>query len=358
MENDLRKQIYNNLNLRETEDLLEIWQKRNLDEWREEVFDIIEQILMERLGYVPPQTIRADDHQVPVREVRRINPKSQEAWDYPKSTEQGTEEDFLKSSTKFHLDQALAYALNDEPERALEECGLARNAMPEIAIAYNYLGLILEQLGQVEPAIEAYLKAIQLKPRFNAARENLANARLKLEAEQYRQASLQNRDGTNGEDSSPDDKEDIPWDFDETEDTKIPGNGDPAPGWIYLDEKSFLLAGWPGHRIRPGRTGYDPLDTDFEAAHIEGVIIRLLFTRRFRTHHPVYLFVMAYLCILFCLPLFFLWGINSQNYLASMLLLIYYSPIWILGIALLINIFSSLLTKKPDASEDNGSAFF
>jgi len=202
MVDDLRKHIYNNLNLRETEDLLEIWQKRNIDEWREEVFEIIEQILLGRLGNLPPQTIQGDVNQVPDREIHRLNPKSQDARDYPKLMEQGTEEEFQKSSAKYHLDQALAFTLNDEAERALEECELARNDMPEIAIAYNYLGLILEELEQLESAIESYLKAIRLNPRFFAARENLGNARLKQEEEQYRQASLQNWEETNGEDSS------------------------------------------------------------------------------------------------------------------------------------------------------------
>ena len=44
MEDNLQKQIYNNLNLKETEDLLEIWRKKDTDEWQPVVFEIIEQI--------------------------------------------------------------------------------------------------------------------------------------------------------------------------------------------------------------------------------------------------------------------------------------------------------------------------
>jgi hypothetical protein len=58
MEDKHREYIYNNLNLRDTEDLLEIWQERNLDEWNEEVFEIIEQVLTERLGYLPTRAIK------------------------------------------------------------------------------------------------------------------------------------------------------------------------------------------------------------------------------------------------------------------------------------------------------------
>ena len=268
------------------------------------------------------------------REALRLDPTSEDARDYLKSMEQELEVAYQKSSTKQHLDQALAYALDDEPERALEECRLARDGMPEIATAYNYLGLILEGLEQVEFAIEAYLKAVQLNPRFYAARENLANARLNLEEEQYRQAPLQEWDGTDGEDSALDDEEETTGNFNEDQDTNTPDYGDPLPGWIYLDEKSYLLVGWPAHRFRPGRSGYDPLDTDFEQAHIEGVMIRMLFTGRFRTHNPAYLFMMACLCILFCLPFLFIWGSRFQDYLASIIALVCYSPIWISGIAL------------------------
>jgi len=35
-----------------------------------------------------------------------------------------------------------------------------------------------------------------------------------------------------------------------------------------MDEKSFFLVGWAGYRTRQGRSGYDPLDRDFEFAHV------------------------------------------------------------------------------------------
>ena len=203
------------------------------------------------------------------REALRLDPGSEDAQDFLKSLEQEIEEGFQESSTKHHLDQALAYALNDEPERALEECELARNAMPEIAIAYNYLGLILEELEQLKSAIEAYQEAVRLNPRFYAARENLGNARLKLEENQYRQVALPNWGGTEGKESWLDDEREIIWDFDENQDIEIPENSEPVPGWIYLNDKGFLMVGWPGHRIRPGRSGYDPLElTNKEAGNI------------------------------------------------------------------------------------------
>jgi hypothetical protein len=55
MSNDLHKQVYNNLNLKETDELVEIWQKNDRVEWTEDTFNIIRDILQERLGELPPQ---------------------------------------------------------------------------------------------------------------------------------------------------------------------------------------------------------------------------------------------------------------------------------------------------------------
>lgn len=55
MSNDLRKQIYNSLNLKETDELIEIWKKNDRLEWAEDTFNIVRDILQERLGELPPQ---------------------------------------------------------------------------------------------------------------------------------------------------------------------------------------------------------------------------------------------------------------------------------------------------------------
>ena len=66
MSPDLREQIHESLNLRETDDLLEIWQAHNSAEWSELAFEVIAEILRERLGEIPPQpaavhTLDADE---------------------------------------------------------------------------------------------------------------------------------------------------------------------------------------------------------------------------------------------------------------------------------------------------------
>lgn len=55
MSNSLRKQIYSNFNLKETDELVEIWQKNERVEWSEDTFNVIQEILQERLGELPPQ---------------------------------------------------------------------------------------------------------------------------------------------------------------------------------------------------------------------------------------------------------------------------------------------------------------
>ena len=170
-----------------------------------------------------------------------------------------------------------------------------KQSLPSIALVYNDYGLVLETLERLEPAAEAYLKAVLLNPQYSVARQNLRNARIKLEEEEYRHttsidnpAALDEMAALAG--SIPEDltsEDDFP-DLDAGKDDQ------PAPGWVYLDEKAFLLAGWPGHRIRPGRSGYDPLDTYLEEAHINGVVLRLLFTQKLITLNPISLLMMLF----------------------------------------------------------------
>lgn len=70
----------------------------------------------------------------------------------------------------------------------------------------------------------------------------------------------------------------------------------------YLDEKALELPGWPGYRTRPGRSGLDYLDNQFELAHMQGLFIRRLITGQLRTHEPLYLAAMGLLGGLAALP--------------------------------------------------------
>ena len=118
-----------------------------------------------------------------------------------------------------------------------------------------------------------------------------------------------------------------------------------------MDEKAFLLVGWAGHRTRQGRSGYDPLERDFEFAHILGIIIRELFDGKYRTKNPVYLFLMTCAGLMLCSPLLVLNTINQLE-LNRILIIFQYvitsSLYWMVGIALLVNVISSM---QPHSQE-------
>ncbi len=59
--NDLQNQIYETMKLKETEELLDIWKTNDRIAWTNDAFLIIEKILKERLGTVPPQEEEAEE---------------------------------------------------------------------------------------------------------------------------------------------------------------------------------------------------------------------------------------------------------------------------------------------------------
>jgi hypothetical protein len=111
MSDNLRTKIYNNLIIKNTEELLEIWQTGDTSAWNEEVFEILQEILLDRLGHVPPQSNDA--------QARRI-----------------------LEAVERHID-------NDELEKALSECELAIQLNPNSGMAHNHRGEIYEQKGTV-----------------------------------------------------------------------------------------------------------------------------------------------------------------------------------------------------------------
>jgi hypothetical protein len=112
----------------------------------------------------------------------------------------------------------------------------------------------------------------------------------------------------------------------------------------YLDETSSI-PGWPGYRTRPGRSGLDYLDNQYEFAHMVGRFLHYLFTGKLRTRNPFYLFWMA-LTGLFCL---FLIGLIFVEYLLGGRLYfgiwIYAVPTGILGFALLLNLIKNMRNR-------------
>lgn len=55
MSDNLRAQIYNNMDLKSTDELLDIWQTNDREEWSENAFEIIREILAKRGVDIPEQ---------------------------------------------------------------------------------------------------------------------------------------------------------------------------------------------------------------------------------------------------------------------------------------------------------------
>ena len=109
----------------------------------------------------------------------------------------------------------------------------------------------------------------------------------------------------------------------------------------YLSPTSEIR-GWPGYRTRPGRSGYDYLDTEFELAHMEGIFLKYLFTGKCRTRNPVYLFFLTVFGLLASMPLIF--GVVEvfTGNLSALVIILLLSPYIAVGIAALCNVFLSI----------------
>jgi hypothetical protein len=68
------------------------------------------------------------------------------------------------------------------------------------------------------------------------------------------------------------------------------------------EDGSSTLPGWPGYRTSAGRSGLDPIDSQTEAGHVSGVLIRQLFTLQIKTKKPIQLILLAIIGLLLVLP--------------------------------------------------------
>ena len=123
---------------RETSDLLEIWQAHDKNEWTDEAFEAIRQILLTRMESLPPyqDTIEAEKH----------------------------------------LDLAGIYVQSKDFDKALEECNLAIQSAPSYGPAYYYRGMVLDEMGLLSEAIASYEEARRLSPELDEAKFNLRHA--------------------------------------------------------------------------------------------------------------------------------------------------------------------------------------
>lgn len=404
MEKDLHSIIIENLKAQETETLVEIWRLHDLDEWRPEVFDYLEDILLERLGELPEldnsvyqkvlldqaeHSFSSNDLEKALKEseeaiqqapdlangyylhslilqkldfdsealadmytASRLDPTCRDYWREIVDMEWIVDEIFEESETKQHLDAARDYFLDGDLQKAIAEMDLAEQFMPVFAPAWNYRGMIFEGMQLLESAIDCYLQAVYLNPRFWNARENLGNARKNLIEDMHRRLPEQTIDTENGETML------IP----NFGSKRLLGDlniNDSLPSWFYLNEYAYVMKGTPGHRWRPGRSGYDPLDLDFEEARVWGILIKKLFTGRLRTHNPFYWILLANITGIFAIPfVILLIGAKELDPLSLMGIFILTSPFIACFLALTYNIISSLFTEIPVHEKNTGSTFY
>ena len=227
MDENLRAQIYSELNLRETDDLIQIWQEKNLDEFEEATFEIIKEILLERLGYVPPQSAEVqledilnrieeslllgnlDNAFIDCELAIQLAPNRAEAYNYrgviydqrgdlPQASSdfqkalqldpllEAAQDNFNTIKQKIEqniLSRVEQYLQSGEYEKALEDCQLAIELAPDLANAYNYRGVIYDELGKLTDAIVDYQKALQLNSELVDAQENLEIAEQEIDEE-------------------------------------------------------------------------------------------------------------------------------------------------------------------------------
>jgi len=74
MSDDLRIQIFRNLDLKETDELLDIWKTNDRVEWSDLAFDIMKEVLNKRMGDLPPQN-------EPILEYQEEKEKDLEDWE-------------------------------------------------------------------------------------------------------------------------------------------------------------------------------------------------------------------------------------------------------------------------------------
>src|SRR5690349_3023093 len=111
--------IKNELQLRETDDLLEIWLANDRSQWTDEAFEAMRQLLVERLGAAPPQGDGPAGAALRQRQAQQ------------------------------RLKQAEALEGRAKHAQALDEVEAALQLDPRLAAAHHLRGLLLDANGHL-----------------------------------------------------------------------------------------------------------------------------------------------------------------------------------------------------------------
>jgi hypothetical protein len=79
---ELRAQVYHQLRLRETLDLVAMWQAHDRSQWSDVAFDVMEQLIKERLGQLPAREAPSDEQPVvsPDEIDQNADPEIRQLW--------------------------------------------------------------------------------------------------------------------------------------------------------------------------------------------------------------------------------------------------------------------------------------
>jgi hypothetical protein len=221
-----------------------------------------------------------------------------------------------------YIDKSQELLENNQLKESLSECLKAINLDPELDYSHNLLGYIQARLENYDDAITSFKKAIRLSPEYFEARNNLRNARIEKEMETYKQIFQGNIN--------------YPLGFDNEED--VYGKSE-LPGYYYLNYNSYINRGFPGYRNRPGKSGYDPMDTYLEQGYMGGVLLKKLFTLSLPLDNIVYLLISLIIGVILIstIILDIIIFVNNPG-AVGIITFIYYFPYTIIGIFLLLNV--------------------
>ena len=120
------------------------------------------------------------------------------------------------------------------------------------------------------------------------------------------------------------------------------------------DDNAKYLIGWPGYRTSKDKSGFGYLETQAELAHMEGLMLRWIFTGKFISHNPFYLFsICLFGLFVGVIPMIMLLGeILVEGNFALLFEFLPILPYMIVGIALFLNVIISL--TNPDAKSITG----
>jgi hypothetical protein len=120
------------------------------------------------------------------------------------------------------------------------------------------------------------------------------------------------------------------------------------------DDNARYLIGWPGYRTSRNKSGLGYVETQAELAHMQGLMIRWLFTGKFITHNPFFLLMITLFGIF--VGIFPLVMLLAEIFLSDNTVILYLLPALLpymaVGIGLFINVVISVL--NPNAKSITG----